>query len=55
MKTINSIIKDSALGTMNNAWRYAVLFLFSGIVFTAFSLLIYMLNNMAYVSAQFNF
>lgn len=55
MKTINSIIGNSALGSMNNASRYAILFLFSGILFTAISLLIYMLNNMAYVSAQFNF
>jgi len=55
MKTINSIISNSAIGSMNNTYRYAVLFLFSGILFTAFSLLIFMLNNIEYVSAQFNF
>jgi len=55
MKTINSIISNSALGSVNNTCRYAVLFLFSGILFTLFSLLIFMLNNVAYVSAQFNF
>lgn len=55
MKTINSIISSSALGTVNNAYRYAVLFLFAGILLTALSLLIFMINNMEYVSAQFNF
>lgn len=55
MKTINSIIGNSALGSMNRIYRYAVLFLFSSIIFTAISLLLFMLNNMAYVSAQFNF
>jgi len=55
MKTINSIIENSALGIMSNAYRYAVLFLFSSILFTIFSLLIYVFNNMAYVSTQFNF
>jgi len=55
MKTINSIISNSALGLVNNTYRYAVLFLFAGIMVTAFALLIFMFNNMDYVSAQFNF
>jgi len=55
MKTINNIIENSALGLMNNGYRYAVISLFSGILMTAFALLVFMLNNMDYVSAQFNF
>ena len=55
MKTINEIIENSALGSMNHTLRFAVLFLFSGILVTALSLLILVFNNMEYVSAQFNF
>ena len=55
MKTISSIIENSALGSMNNPYRYAILLLFSGIIITAFSLFVFMLNNMEYVSTQFNF
>lgn len=55
MKTINYIIENSALGLMTNYYRYAVISLFTGILVTVVSLLIFMLNNIDYVSAQFNF
>lgn len=55
MKAINSIINESALGNLTNPYKYAVLFLFSGIVITALSLLTFMLTHMSYVSASFNF
>lgn len=55
MKTINTIIKNSAVGTLTNPYKYAVICIFSGIIFTALSLLNFMLTNMSYVSASFNF
>lgn len=55
MKTINSIIKESAVGTLANPYKYAVVCLFSGIVITIASLLTFVLSNMSYVSASFNF
>ena len=55
MKTINTIIKDSAVGYLSNPYKSAILCLFSGIVLTALSLLTFMLTNMSYVSASFNF
>ena len=36
MKTINSIISNSALGSMNRIYRYAVMFLFSSIAMRMF-------------------
>lgn len=55
MKTINNIIKESAIGTLSNTYKFAVLSLFSGIVVTIVSLLFFMFTNMDYVSASFNF
>lgn len=55
MKTINSIIENSTSGTLNNMYRYAILFLFSSIIVSARSLLILVLNNLEYVIAQFSF
>lgn len=55
METINTIIKDSAVGQLTNPYKYAVICLFSGIVITAISLLTFMLTNMSYVSDSFNF
>ena len=55
MKTINNIIKESAIGTLSNTYKLAVISLFSGIVVTLVSLLVFMLTNMDYVSASFNF
>ena len=55
MKTINYIIQNSALGLMANSYRYAIISLFAGITITAISLLVFILNNTEYVSAQFNF
>ncbi len=55
MKTINTIIKESPLGSLSNSYRYAVLCLFSGIVVTALSLLVFVLHNMKYVGESFNF
>lgn len=55
MKTIHRIINASAVGYLTNPYRYAVLFLFTGIVITLIALLTFMLTNTAYVSARFNF
>lgn len=55
MKAINNIINESAVGYLTNPYKYAILFLFSGIIITALSLLTFMLMNMSYVSATFNF
>jgi hypothetical protein len=55
MKIINSIIKDSAVGNLTNPYKYAILCIFSGIMITAISLLTFMLTNISYVSASFNF
>ncbi len=55
MKTINNIIENSALGLLNTTVKYAVAFLFAGIMATVLSLLVFMLKNSAYVSASFNF
>jgi hypothetical protein len=55
MKTINNIIKESAIGTLSNTYKFAVLSLFSGILVTLIALITFMLSNMAYVSARFNF
>ncbi|MGI9553004.1 MAG: hypothetical protein ACR2MT_17495 [Aurantibacter sp.] len=55
MKTINYIIDNSALGQLSNYYRYAIISLFSGIMITVIALLVFILNNMDYVSAQFNF
>lgn len=55
MKTIKNIINESAVGTLSNSYKYAVMFLFSGIVVTVLSLLVFMFNNMDYVSTSFNF
>ncbi len=55
MKTIKNIIKESPVGTLSNSYKYAVVCLFSGIVVTVVSLLVFMLKNMDYVSASFNF
>ncbi len=55
MKTINNIIENSALGIINQNYRYGVLLLFSGILVTVMALLVFVLGNMEYVSGQFNF
>ncbi|MEP3209953.1 MAG: hypothetical protein ABJN95_12220 [Maribacter sp.] len=55
MKTIKNIINESAVGTLSNSYKYAVICLFSGIVVTVVSLLVFMFTNMAHVSASFNF
>jgi len=55
MKTIKNIIKESAVGTLSNSYKYTIICLFSGIVVTVLSLLIFMFNNMEHVSASFNF
>ncbi|WP_273566799.1 hypothetical protein [Maribacter halichondriae] len=55
MKTINNIIENSALSLMSNYYRYSVVSLFSGILITVVSLLVFMFGNMDYVSACFNF
>lgn len=55
MKTINNIIKESAIGTLPNTHKYAVLSLFSGIIVTVIALVTFTLTNMDYVSASFNF
>lgn len=55
MKTINNIIKESAIGTLPNTYKYAVLSLFSGIVVTIIALVTFTFTNMDYVSASFNF
>lgn len=55
MKTIKNILNESPAGSLSNAYKYAVVCLFSGIVVTAFSLLVFMLTNIAHVSSSFNF
>ncbi len=55
MKTVNMIIKESAVGNLSNSYKYAVLCLFSGIMVTIFALLIFILGHMEYVSSQFAF
>lgn len=55
MKTIKNIIKESAVGTLSNSYKYAVISLFSGIVVTVISLIVFMFTNMDYVSTSFNF
>lgn len=55
MKTINNIIKESGLGVLSNSYKYAVVCVFSGIVVTIISLLVFIFTNMDYVSANFNF
>lgn len=55
MKTINNIIKESAIGTLSNTYKFTVLSLFSGIVVTVIALITFMLKNMDYVSASFDF
>jgi len=55
MKTINNIIKESAVGTLPTTYKYAIISLFSGIVVTAISLIVFMINNIDYVSTSFNF
>ncbi len=55
MKTIKNIINESAVGTLSNSYKYAVISLFSGIVVTVVSLIVFMFTNMEYVSASFNF
>lgn len=55
MKTINNIIKESAIGTLSNKYKFAVLSLFAGIMVTIFALVTFMFTHMDYVSASFNF
>jgi len=55
MKTIKTIIKESAVGTLSNSYKYAVICLFSGIVVTVITLMVFMFSNMDYVSSSFNF
>ena len=55
MKTIKNIIQESPVGTLSNTYKYAVVCLFSGIVVTVATLLVFMLNNIDHVSTSFNF
>ncbi len=55
MKTIKDVINQSAVGTLSNSYKYAVLCLFSGIIMTCVTLLFLMLTNLDHVSSSFNF
>ncbi len=55
MKTVNMIIKESAVGNLSNTYKYAILCLFSGIIATIFALFVCMLGHIDYVSSQFAF
>jgi hypothetical protein len=55
MKTINNIINESAIGTLSKTYKFAILSLFSGILVTLIALITFILSNIDYVSARFNF